>query len=292
MSRPARKDGAGTPAAGSGSGPINLSATLECGQVFHWSVRPDGAWSGLIGDQLAVVREQAGRLEVEEGEEAQIAHYFALDHDLEAIYASFPSDETMLAALDFGRGLRMIRQPPWECLATFITSSMKQVTHIRQMSHALRTRFGSPVRGSDWPAYPSAAALADASEEEVRACGLGYRAKHLRATARQVASGERDLEAWRGLDDEALREALCGLPGVGRKVANCVMLFGFERLAAFPVDTWISRVLRTHYWRGRREPTPVLLESRLARRFGPYAGYAQQYLFHHARLSRRGKPAK
>jgi len=271
-------------------GPINLRATLDCGQVFHWRERADGAWEGLIGEACAVVREEGGKLVVLKGDPDTVAPYFALDHDLEAIYAGFPRDETMLAALEFCRGLRMIRQPAWECLATFITSSMKQVAHIRQMSTALRARFGTAVRGTDLRAYPSPQALAAASEDDLRACGLGYRAKNLRATAQRVASGEADLERMRGLDDAELRDALCELPGVGRKVANCVMLFGFERLAAFPVDTWIERIMKRHYWRGRKKPTPLALEKKLSSRFGPHAGYAQQYLFHHARMTQgRGR---
>jgi N-glycosylase/DNA lyase len=266
---------------------INLRATLECGQVFHWTERSAGVWEGLIGSDFAVVREKGGRLEVVSGDTGRCAEYFGLDDDLEGIYEGFPRDETMLAALEFCRGLRIIRQPTWECLATFITSSMKQVVHIRQMSRALRERFGRAVPGSEWRAYPAAESLAAASEDELRACGLGYRAKNLRATAQRVASGEADLEAWRDLDDTALRDALCTLPGVGRKVANCAMLFGYGRLAAFPVDTWISRIMRKNYWRGRTKPTPLALERRLAKRFGPHAGYAQQYLFHHARMTQR-----
>ena len=271
-------------------GTINLRATLECGQVFHWRPRADGAWEGLIGDTRARVREEGGRLVVLEGDRDAVAHYFALDHDLEAIYAGFPEDDTMLAALEFCRGLRMIRQPAWECLATFITSSMKQVAHIRQMSTALRARFGTAARGTDLRAYPSPRALAAASEQELRACGLGYRAKNLRATAQRVASGDVDLGNMRDLADADLRDALCALPGVGRKVANCVMLFGFERLSAFPVDTWIGRIMKRHYWRGRKKPTPLALEKKLASNFGPHAGYAQQYLFHHARMTQgRGR---
>lgn len=271
-------------------GPINLRATLECGQVFHWRERADGSWEGLIGRAHALVREDAGQLVVLRGKADDVRRYFAMDHDLDEIYRGFPGDETMLAALEFCRGLRMIRQPAWECLATFITSSMKQVAHIRQMSTALRTRFGSAVPGTDLRSYPPPAALAAASEEDLRACGLGYRAKNLRATAQRVASGEADLEKMGGLDDGALREQLCALPGVGRKVANCAMLFGFGRLSAFPVDTWIARIMKRHYWRGRAKPTPAALEKKLATRFGPHAGYAQQYLFHHARMTQgRGR---
>ena len=164
---------------------------------------------------------------------------------------------------------------------------MKQVVHIRQMSFALRERFGRSVPESAWRAYPGASRLAAASEDGLRACGLGYRAKNLQATAQRVASGEADLTAWEALDDRGLRERLCTLPGVGRKVANCAMLFGFGRLSAFPVDTWIARIMRRSYWRGRKKPTPLALEQKLASRFGPHAGYAQQYLFHHARMTQR-----
>jgi N-glycosylase/DNA lyase len=272
-------------------GGLDLRATLDCGQVFHWRERTDGAWEGLVGAEFVVVREAGGRLEVLRGDAGRVARYFALDHDLAAICSGFPEDKTMQAAAEFCCGLRIVRQPAWECLATFITSSMKQVVHIRQMSLALRTRFGEPVAGTDVKSYPAPAALAAASEEELRACGLGYRAKHLRATAQRVASGSADLAAWALLDDEALRDALCTLPGVGRKVANCVMLFGYERLAAFPVDIWIGRILQRNYWRGRTKATPLALERRLAGRFGPHAGYAQQYLFHHARATQgRGRP--
>ncbi|MFM8720020.1 MAG: DNA-3-methyladenine glycosylase family protein, partial [Chthoniobacterales bacterium] len=150
--------------------------------------------------------------------------------------------------------------------------------------------FGAAVPGTDLRSYPTPEALASASEDDLRACGLGYRAKNLRATAQRVASSAADLEKMRELHDENLRDALCQLPGVGRKVANCVMLFGFERLSAFPVDTWIARIMKRHYWRGRAKPTPAALEKKLATRFGPHAGYAQQYLFHHARSTERRRP--
>src|SRR5204863_7566709 len=182
-----------------------------------------------------------------------IRHYFGLDHQLRAICASFPNDPVMNAARKFCRGLRIIRQPKWECLATFICSSMKQVAHIRQISLALRERFGAQRRIGTHIAYtfPSPRRLARASEKELLECKLGYRAKNLRETARLVSSGEADLEAWSVLSDADLRKHLCALPGVGPKIANCVMLFAYERLRAFPIDVWIERVLRQRYFSRR-----------------------------------------
>jgi N-glycosylase/DNA lyase len=216
---------------------------------------------------------------------AAARHYFALDHPLAEIYATFPSDPAMAAALAYGRGMRIVRQPAWECVATFITSSMKQVAHIAQISHTLRRRFGERVEieGRELFAYPSPEALARLDEADLRACALGYRAKNLLGAARLVAEGKVDLLAVAGMGDTAAHAGLCRLPGVGNKVANCALLFGFERLRAFPIDVWIERVLRTIYFPRKRKVTAKRLREFSASYFGSYGGYAQQYLFHHAR---------
>jgi N-glycosylase/DNA lyase len=117
----------------------------------------------------------------------------------------------------------------------------------------------------------------------LRECALGYRAKNLLATARLVVSGKADLEEWRKLPDDELRARLCELPGVGAKVANCVMLFAYERLRAFPVDVWIERVLRQQYFPRKRKVAARELREFCDSYFGEHGGYAQQYLFHHAR---------
>ena len=216
-----------------------------------------------------------------------VAHYFALDHPLTEICASFPDDPAMNAARDFCRGLRIIRQPKWECLATFICSSMKQVAHIRQISLALRSRFGErrKVAGRVAYTFPPAQRIARASERELRECALGYRAGNLRATAQLVSSGEANLEMWSALADAQLREQLCALPGVGAKIANCVMLFAYERLRAFPIDVWIERALKRHYFPRRKKMTARRLREFSDGYFGEHGGYAQQYLFHHARVT-------
>jgi N-glycosylase/DNA lyase len=215
-----------------------------------------------------------------------VAHYFALDHPLAEICASFPDDPAMNAARLFCRGLRIIRQPKWECLATFICSSMKQVAHIRQISMALRQRFGASREVSNHVVYtfPPVQRIARATENDLRECALGYRAKNLLATARLVSSGECDLESWSALSDPDLREKFCSLPGVGMKVANCVMLFAYERLRAFPIDVWIERVLKQKYFSRKKKVTELRLREFAETYFGEHGGYAQQYLFHHARM--------
>ena len=284
---------------------FDLEKTVNSGQVFHWQKVGDG-FVGAIGDRAVYVEQRDGTLRalMEGGAPATpgglarlvrdlVAHYFALDHPLAEICDSFPKDPVMNAARGFCRGLRIIRQPKWECLATFICSSMKQVAHIRQISLALRKRFGEQRSIGDQLVYtfPSVRRVAQASKKELLDCKLGYRAKNLRATARLVSSGEADLEAWSGLSDPELREQLWALPGVGPKIANCVMLFAYERLRAFPIDVWIERVLRQHYFSRRRKMTAQRLRQFSETYFGEHGGYAQQYLFHHARMGRRGDQA-
>jgi N-glycosylase/DNA lyase len=280
---------------------FDLAMTLDSGQVFHWQ-KVGRQFVGMIGN-LAVFVEQRGNVLCAEvasasrgysgkcarDAHAMIAHYFALDHPLAEICASFPDDSAMNAARLFCRGLRIIRQPKWECLATFICSSMKQVAHIRQISLALRRRFGDRRKVSDHVVYtfPPAQRIARATENDLRECALGYRAKNLLATARLVSSDECDLESWSALSDPDLREKLCSLPGVGAKIANCVILFAYERLRAFPIDVWIERVLKQQYFPRKKKVTTLRLREFSDAYFGEHSGYAQQYLFHHARMASR-----
>src|SRR6266581_1068704 len=176
---------------------FDLAMTLGSGQVFHWENVDDG-FVGAIGDRPVYVEQRGDSLLTSCEDEKLIRNYFALDHPLAEICASFPVDPAMGAAKEFCRGLRIVRQPKWECLATFICSSMKQIAHIQQISRALRQRFGSAKQVVDLVAYtfPSARRLGESSENELRECALGYRAKNLLATARPVASGEANLEKW------------------------------------------------------------------------------------------------
>src|SRR5438105_6819304 len=275
--------------------------TLDSGQVFHWE-KAGAGFVGAIGDLAVYLEQQKDILKVSGSAlkldgfkpssfQRVVSHYFALDHQLAEICASFPDDPAMNAAKQFCRGLRIIRQPKWECLATFICSSMKQVAHIRQISRNLRERFGEIRKIDSYVVhiFPSAERIAATSAGELRKCALGYRAKNLLATARLVASGDVDLGKLAALSDIDLRTRLCQLPGVGAKVANCVMLFAYERLGAFPIDVWIERTLRQHYFPRRRKVTPRELRAFCDSYFGEHGGYAQQYLFHYARKRARAQ---
>jgi N-glycosylase/DNA lyase len=267
---------------------FDLATTLDSGQAFYWEKAGEG-FVGTIGDEPVYVEQRGETLLYAGGSADLIRHYFALDHPLGEICESFPDDAVMNAARAYCRGLRILRQPRWECLASFITSSMKQVVHIRQISETLRRRFGQERRIGEHVvyAYPAPHMMAQASEADLRACALGYRSRNLLATSRKVAAGEADLDGWAALPDAELQIKLLGLPGVGAKVAHCVMLFAYERLQAFPIDVWIARILKERYFPRKRKVTERQMRDFSRKYFGPHGGYAQQYLFHHARTTTR-----
>jgi N-glycosylase/DNA lyase len=260
---------------------FDLPSTLNSGQVFHWT--PVGkAWHGIIDTahtQFRPTKQPGWEFRSSLSTDA-IQHYLGLHDDMPGIFASFRPDDTPLqAAIRFCPGLRILRQPAWECLATFITSSLKQIPHIRQISLRLREVYGKNG------AYPTPSKLAALGETGLRAMGLGFRAKNLAATAQRIASGEVDFANWPRLSTPKLEAQLLQLPGVGPKIAHCVLLFGYARLEAFPIDVWVERALRRLYFPQKDKLTAKFLTDFAQQQFGPYRGYAQQFLFHHVRLT-------
>ncbi len=268
----------------------DLAATLTSGQAFRWQQHDEG-WTGVIGAQWVRLRCDPSSITAETAAPVAdwgwLTRYLQLDVDLSEVIRSFPDDEPMRAALAACRGLRLLRQDPWECLASFILSSTKQIIQIRQITSLLCERFGERLAVPEgWPsvfAFPSPARLARVTEAELRSCKMGFRAPYLLATARRVAEGQLDLARLHALPIEAARNELLALPGVGRKIADCVLLFAYGFESAFPVDVWMMRALQQHYF-PRRRVRLQRLQRFAATHFGPHAGYAQQYLFHHIRM--------
>jgi len=270
-----------------------LDLTLECGQTFRWH-RFGPGWLGVIeGRRIELV--QTGTLLTARAwgraqDLARLENYLQLRTSLEAICATFPDDPHLHEAIRRWHGLRLLRQPAWECLASFLLSSAKQIVQICQVIERLCRRWGRPVPGPAtgprlW-SFPSPERLAAASESELRACGAGFRAPFLLAAARAVAEGKLPLDDLPRRPYEEAREQLLALAGVGPKIADCVCLFGLGFLEAFPVDTWVKRVMQERYFGGR--PVSEEVVARFGRRhFGRYAGYAQQYLFHDRRVAGR-----
>ena len=188
-----------------------------------------------------------------------------------------PNDAFLRRACEYGRGIRILRQEGWETLVSFIISQQKNIPAIKTCVETLCMRYGEPIEGGAF-AFPTAERLASLEEAHFLACSLGYRAKYVLAAARMAISGALDLSAIGGLDDGALHDALLRVPGVGEKVANCVMLFGYHRLSRFPRDVWINRVEAREY--GGAFPEG---------RYPDTAGVLQQYVFYYARETAREK---
>ena len=266
----------------------DLAATLDSGQVFRWR-RENGAWTGIVGRHRVRLTQTAdgilAGLDTPVQDWDWLRRFLQTDIDLADILKTFPNDEPMNNAVAACRGLRILRQEPWECLASFILSATKQIVQIRQIVAQLCECFGEPLEsGGDGACYafPSAEKIAGVMERDLRNCKMGFRAPNLLATARVIAEGKMDLKALANLSYGEAREKLMTLPGVGGKIADCVLLFAYGFDSAFPVDVWVERALQTLYFPKRR-----VGEKRLRRfaatHFGPRAGYAQQYLFHYMR---------
>lgn len=242
---------------------FDLASTLECGQAFRWHRQADGWYEGVVGKQVWRIRQTGNILEgnFDPG-------YLALEANLPAIIATFPKDKPLQQAVKKHWGLRLTRQEPWETLASFIASSTKQIVQIRQIVEHLARRFGTPLSPTHFT-FPAPDVIARAKHEELLACKLGFRAKYLLAAARVVDSGKLDLTGLRKMEYGRALEELMKLPGVGEKIGNCVLLFSCGHENAFPIDVWVRRALERLY---RHPVTPE--------HFGPYAGWANQYLFH------------
>src|SRR5258705_1204709 len=271
----------------------DLAATLSSGQAFRWRY-VDGSWEGVIGNHWVRLRNLPDAIlaqtAVSVADWRWLLDYLQSDVEIESIISSFRMVEPMRASVGHCRGLRLLRQDPWECLASFILSSTKQIVQIQQIVQLLCGRFGTPLEtppGREGVnSFPSAERIAAATEADLRGCKMGFRAPNLLRSARMIAAKEVDLEAIGRFELDKAREELLRLPGVGNKIANCVLLFAYGFQGAFPVDVWVMKALRQLYFPKRR-PKPDRLLRFTRTYFGPNAGYAQQYLFHYIRVHGR-----
>lgn len=255
-------------------GGLDLAATLDCGQAFRWRPRPGvpDCWQGVAGSSPAVLRLEEGDLILEAPgtPEAFWRRYLDLDRDYDAIHRIFRRDPVLARALDCCPGIRVLRQDPWETVCTFIISANNNLPRIRGIVERLCQGWGPEV-GEGLYGFPTPQAMAALTPEDLAPLRAGYRTGYLLATARQVASGEVDLEALERLPTQQALEQLCRLRGVGVKVASCILLFAYGRMECVPVDVWIRRVMERLYPQG------------WPREVQPYGGIAQQVLFHQIR---------
>ncbi|HEX2853914.1 MAG TPA: DNA glycosylase [Opitutaceae bacterium] len=299
-----------------------LAETLDGGQAFRWhresppdasdqTPRPSGIWRGIFGD--CVVRltlDPTGTLSwsapqaIAPHAGEKLVRYLDLARDAVTLADSLPwrSDAHLARCLETFRGLQILRQPFGETLLGFLCSATKQIVQIKQMLALLAERHGAVLFSETPPAsrtalaaaptftfhrLPTWAELATVPETALRACLLGFRARYIHQTAQFLAANPGWLEETETLPYAAAKERLCSLPGVGEKVADCVLLFGAGRLEAFPVDVWIIKTMEQRYGLQGWKPAQIAHFGRV--HFGPLAGLAQQYLFAYERRTAKNK---
>lgn len=288
------------------SGGLDLYRTLESGQSYLWR-RTDGEMYGgtpapdewyytVVDDPetassraVVRVRSRDGRLEWESTTDAEplVRRLLRLDDDLEAIVAAAPDDPLLDEAYEAHRGMRLVDDPPFGTLISFICSAQMRVDRIHGMVSTLAREYGDAVSfdGETYHAFPTPAQLATATEGELRELGLGYRAPYVVRTAKMVAEGEAHPAEARDLEYEEARDYLTRFVGVGDKVADCILLFSLGFDEAVPLDTWLETAVEDHYPDcdcGSYAATSRALRERFG---GEYAGYTQTYVFHHLRTA-------
>jgi len=280
---------------------FDLDFSLCCGQVFRWK-KIGKWWYGVVGENVFKIQQFNSELKFDNVTEDFVRCYFDLNDDLQQISHCIARDDYIKEALRRFEGLRIVRQLPWECLISFICATYKSIAAIELMLSKLAAKFGEKKTFDelDFYTFPTAQKLAFASENGLRECGLGYRAKYVQATAKKIFEEKIDLESLKTMPYLEARKKLVEFPGVGLKVADCVLLFSLEKMDAFPVDVWVKRIILKHY---ANQFPEALVKKLLAHDsltngeyeklnsfgrsyFGKYAGYAQEYMFHYERTKR------
>ena len=253
---------------------LDLGYTLDSGQVFRWA-RDGEWWTGVVGQRSVRLRQRGSALDIEgDADQGFLRSYLRLDDDLEAIYRDISNDGCIAGIIDRFRGMRLIRQDPWECSASYLLASYSNVPRIKKMIEGVCRTYGRRLADGRY-AFPTPEELAEGSGD-ITACRLGYRADWIKCYARSVADGSFDLEELKRLDYRGAVRYLKTVKGIGDKVADCIALFSLDHLEACPVDVRIARAMREVY--GVAGSYRKVSEH-ARRHFGRYAGYAQEYLY-------------
>jgi len=260
---------------------FSLRHCLESGQFFRWTEK-DGLYTMLRGQRLVIARQEGDTLRYDGADLWLLKEFLGLDQDYATIERSLRRDRRLWEALDAFPGLRILKQDPWECTAAFITSIASNIPRITGNIADMAREYGQVIRlgSTEARTFPRPDQLDD--EAGLRRLKLGFRASYLVQAARLSRSGILEDIAAQSYEDA--KETLMVIPGVAEKVADCVLLFAYGRLNAFPVDTWIRKVMIRMFFKGRKVPDRAI-RAFASERWGDLAGVAQQYLYHWSRRS-------
>ena len=258
---------------------FNLMHTFECGQCFRWNKNDDSSYIGVVGDSVITVKQENGVFEFDCDDELLINSYFDLDNNYEDIKNKLSGlDDVLLKAIPSGYGIRILKQDPWEALISFIISANNNIPRIKKIIESLCGNFGKEIiyNNNLYYTFPDANVINKLTVQQLDIIKSGFRAKYIIDAAEKVATGVIDLDSVYNMDTDEAREYLKQIKGVGNKVADCILLFAYQKYDVFPKDVWIKKVLNDLY--GIDEKNFDLFVSE---HFGDLAGFAQQYLFYY-----------
>ena len=266
---------------------INIDDTINSGQVFLWK-KIDSKWYGVDGKKILILEE---KLDVKSKD---IHNFFRFDDDFQGIKKQLSKDKIMKKAINNFPGMRILRQDPFQCYISFIVSSNSNIPNIQTRLQKLSQKFGKKriVEKNEFFLFPEPEKLANASINEIAKCGLGYRTKYVKKAAIAINKGMIDFSSLKKQDYQEARDRLCQVFGIGKKVADCILLFSLDKLEAVPLDRWVLRILQKYYSKEFQISTKTITEktydelhNKIVDHFGKYAGYGQQFLFKNERDS-------
>ncbi|MDI3533815.1 MAG: N-glycosylase/DNA lyase [Thermosediminibacterales bacterium] len=269
--------------------PFNLKAMLDCGQAFRWVNIGEGFYRGIVGNRVIKLKQvDVNKIFIKtstNGEDITYwIDYFDLLRDYKTIEEQLKKEPVLNKVVEYSSGNRIMKQDPWETTISFIISANNNIPRIKKIIENLSTCFGEPIefQGKVLNSFPGPRALASVSEDSIKKCGCGYRAEYIKKTADMVYEKQLDLEQVAKMSTVEARKELLRLPGVGPKVADCILLYSMRKFDVFPVDVWIKRTIEILYFQGEERPLNYIREF-AQERFGHLAGFAQVYMFYYAR---------
>jgi len=261
--------------------------TFLCGQCFRWDGEDDGSFTGVVRGRAVNIKQSGAELYISNCSEEDFLNiwrpYLDLDTDYAEIKAVLSCDEHVKRAAQFGGGIRILNQEPFECLISFIISIQNNIPRIKKIINEMCRLFGDSISlsGREYFSFPDCKTLAQLTVEDLAPLNAGYRAPYILDAARKVYSGEVNLEKLFDMSTFLARQELMKIKGVGPKVADCTLLFSLQKGDVFPVDVWMQRIMRNLYL--GEDATIKQINDFGAEKFGKYSGIAQQYLFYYAR---------
>ena len=264
---------------------VNIEDTINSGQVFLWK-KFDTKWYGINGEKTLILENKLNL------KSKDIHNFFRFDDNFQKIKKQLSKDSIAKKAINNFPGMRILRQDPFQCYISFIVSSNSNIPNIQTRLQKLSQKFGEKrmLDGKEFFLFPKPEKLANASIANIAKCGLGYRTKYVKKAAVAVDEGMIDFPSLKKLDYQEARNNLCQVFGIGKKVADCILLFSLDKLEAVPLDRWVLRILQKYYSKEFQVTTKSItdktydeLHDKIIDHFGKYAGYAQQFLFKNER---------